>query len=159
MYTHTNTGAGTVLVNDASVAVGETTLTWDGGGTAPAKGDVFTVAGDTQTYVVESSTATVITMFPAAKVAWADNAAVTFKADHVNNLLITKNSIAFAMAPLIETVAIAGAPSMQSVAIDEESGLSLRLEVTRQHKQWQWAFDALYGSAVIRRSDGIIIAG
>jgi len=159
VYTHTNTGAGTVLVNDASVSVGDTTLTWDGGGTAPAKGDIFTVAGDTQTYVVESSTATVITMFPAAKVAWADNAAVTFKATHVNNLLISKNSIAFAMAPLIETVSIAGAPSMQSVAIDEESGLSLRLEVTRQHKQWQWAFDALYGSAVIRRSDGIIIAG
>jgi hypothetical protein len=158
VYTHTNTGAGTVLVNDASVAVGDTTLTWDGGGTAPAKGDIFTVAGDTQTYVVESSTSTVITMFPAAVVAWADDAAVTFKATHVNNLLITRNSIAFAMAPLIDTVQMPG-PSMQAVAIDEDSGLSLRLEVTRQHKQWQWAYDALYGSAVVRRSDGVIIAG
>jgi|TARA_R110000824_G_scaffold269755_1_gene458208 hypothetical protein len=158
VYTHEVTGAGTVLVNDASVAVGDTTLTWDGGGTAPAKGDIFTVAGDTQTYVVESSSATVITMFPAAVVAWADNAAVTFKADTVNNLLITRNSIAFAMAPLLETVQMPG-PSMQAVAIDEDSGLSLRLEVTRQHKQWQWSYDALYGSAVVRRSDGVIIAG
>jgi len=77
--THSTTGAGTVLVNDASTAVGDTTLTWDGGGTAPAAGDIFTVAGDTQTYAVKSSTATVITMSPSAQVAWADDAAVTFK--------------------------------------------------------------------------------
>ena len=158
VYNHTTTGAGTILVNDAGVAVGDTTLTWDGGGTAPADGDLFTVAGDTQTYVVSSSTATVITMFPAAQVAWADNAAVTFKASHVNNLLITRTSIAFAMAPLIESVQMPGA-SFQSTAIDESSGLSLRLEVTRQHKQWQWAFDALYGGAVPRRSQGVRVLG
>tara|TARA_R110000824_G_scaffold263717_2_gene452518 strand:- start:3344 stop:4477 length:1134 start_codon:yes stop_codon:yes gene_type:complete len=156
--THSNTGAGTVLVNDASVSVGDTTLTWDGGGTAPAAGDIFTVAGDTQTYCVVSSTATVITMNPAAKVAWADNAAVTFKADHVVNVLMHRDAIAFAMAPLIDTVQMPGA-SFQGVAIDENSGLSLRVEVTRQHRQWQWSYDALYGASVIRQELGVRLAG
>ena len=156
--THSTTGAGTVLVNDASTAVGDTTLTWDGGGTAPAAGDIFTVAGDTQTYAVKSSTATVITMSPSAQVAWADDAAVTFKSDYVENVVIHRDCIGFAMAPLLETEQFSGG-SLQATAVDEDSGLALRLEVTRQYKQYQWAFDALYGGAVIRPELAAFIAG
>jgi len=156
--THSTTGAGTVLVNDASTAVGDTTLTWDGGGTAPAAGDIFTVAGDTQTYAVKSSTATVITMSPSAQVAWADDAAVTFKSDYVENVVIHRDCIGFAMAPLLETEQFSGG-SLQATAVDEDSGLALRLEVTRQYKQYQWAFDALYGGAVVRPELAAFIAG
>ena len=155
--THTNTGAGTVLVNDASVSVGDTTLTWDGGGTAPAAGDIFTVAGDTQTYSVLSSTATVITMSPSAQVAWADDAAVTFKSDFVENVVIHRDCIAFAMAPLVQTEQVSG--GISATAVDEDSGLALRLEVTRQYKQTQWALDALYGGAVVRPELAAYIAG
>ena len=66
--------------------------------------------------------------------------------------------IAFAMAPLIDTVQMPGA-SFQGVAIDENSGLSLRVEVTRQHRQWQWSYDALYGASVIRQELGVRLAG
>ena len=155
--THSNTGAGTVLVNDASVSVGDTTLTWDGGGTAPAAGDIFTVAGDTQTYSVLSSTATVITMNPTAQVAWADDAAVTFKSDFVENVVIHRDCIAFAMAPLLQTEQVSG--GISATAVDEDSGLALRLEVTRQYKQTQWALDALYGGAVVRPELACYIAG
>jgi hypothetical protein len=158
--THTVTGTGTIVVNDASVSVGDTTLTWDGGGTAPAIGDIFTVAGDSQTYVVSSSSSTVITMFPYARVAWADDAAVTFKGDgssYPANLLIHRDAIAFAMAPLADEKLLNN--EMTAVAVDEESGLSLRLELTRQYKQYQWSFDALYGANVVRRELGVIIAG
>ena len=155
--THSNTGAGTVLVNDASVSVGDTTLTWDGGGTAPAAGDIFTVAGDTQTYSVLSSTATVITMNPSAQVAWADDAAVTFKADFVENVVIHRDCIAFAMAPLVQTEQVPG--GISATAVDEDSGLALRLEVTRQYKQTQWALDGLYGGAVVRPELACFIAG
>jgi hypothetical protein len=154
---HSVTGAGTVLVNDASVSIGDLTLTWDGGGTAPAAGDIFTVAGDTQTYAVKSSTATVITMSPAAKVAWADDAAVTFKADFVENVVIHRDCIAFAMAPLIQTEQIPGGTS--ATAVDEDSGLALRLDITKQHRQIQWSFDALYGGAVVRPELACFIAG
>ena len=157
--THTETNSpSSWLVNNASVAVGDTTLTVDGGSGAPVEGDIFSVAGSTQTYQVSSATSTVITMTPTIKYAYADNAALTFKGSYVENLIIHRDLIGFAMAPLIETEQFAGG-SMSATAVDEDSGLSLRLEVTRQYKQWQWAFDALYGGAVIRPELGVIIAG
>lgn len=156
---HTNTGTGTIIVNDASVSVGDTTLTWDGGGTAPAAGDIFTVAGDTQTYVVSSTTSTVITQYPAAKVAWADNAALTFKATHVVNLLIHRDAIALAIAPKRLTAMTAARRANIATAIDEESGLGLTLEVSDQHYQTQWSLSAFYGAKVVRRSHGVRIAG
>ena len=155
--THTTTGAGTILVNQADVAVGDTTVTWDGGGTQMAAGDVFTVAGDTQTYAVKSATSTTVTFQPAAKVAWADNAAFTFKADFVENVVIHRDCIAFAMAPLLQTEQVSG--GISATAVDEDSGLALRLEVTRQYKQTQWALDALYGGAVVRPELAAYIAG
>ena len=156
--THTVTGAGTVLVNDASVSVGDSTLTWDGGGTEPVSGDAFVVAGDTQTYTVKSATATVITMEPTAQVAWADNAAVTFKGTGPQNLLVHRDCIAFAMAPLASQ-GLADSGANVAVAIDEVSGLSLRLEVSRQYKQTIFSFDSLYGASVIRPELAVRIAG
>ena len=159
VQSHTTTGAATITVNDAGVEVGDTTMIWDGGGTAMAVGDVFTVAGDTQTYVVESSTATVVTIYPAAKVAWADSAVVTIKASHGNNLLIHRDCVAFAMAPLMDTAMTRTRRENTAVIVDEESGLSLRLEISDQYKQTQWAFDALYGGAVVRKEFATRIAG
>ena len=74
------------------------------------------------------------------------------------NALLHRDVIGFAMAPLLETQQFDGG-GMQAVAVDEDSGLSLRLEVTRQYKQYQWSFDALYGGSVIRPELGVFIAG
>ena len=157
--THTETNSpSSWLVNDASVAVGDTTITVDGGSGAPVEGDIFVVAGSTQTYQVSSATSTVITMTPAVTYAYADNAALTFKGSYVENMLLHRDLIGFAMAPLMETEQFEGG-SMSATAVDEDSGLALRLEITRQYKQYQWAFDALYGGAVIRPELGVIIAG
>jgi hypothetical protein len=157
--THTETNSpSSWLVNDASVAVGDTTITVDGGSGAPVEGDIFSVAGSTQTYQVSSATSTVITMTPAVKYAYADNAALTFKGSYVANVLLHRDLIGFATAPLIETQQFEGG-SMTATAVDESSGLSLRLEVTRQYKQYQWSIDCLYGGAVIRPELGVIIAG
>ena len=157
--THTETNSpSSWLVNDASVAVGDSTITVDGGSGAPVEGDVFVVAGSSATYQVSSATSTVITMTPAVQYAYADNAALTFKGSYVANLLLHRDLIGFAMAPLMETEQFQGG-SMSATAVDEDSGLALRLEVTRQYKQYQWSFDALYGGAVIRPELGVIIAG
>ena len=67
----------------------------DGGTGNPIVGDLFTVAGDTSEYVVTAVTgASPITFSPSAKVAWADNAAVTFVADHVANIAGHPNGLA-----------------------------------------------------------------
>jgi len=85
-----------------TIDIDETTLT----GTL-VTGDVFTVAGDTQQYVVtggphtaSGNAITGLTFEPAAKVAWGDGAAVTFVANHVANLAFHRNAIALVVAPL-----------------------------------------------------------
>jgi hypothetical protein len=160
--THT---AGTDLVgaiNDAgAIAAGVKTLTVDGFSAAPAAGDIFTIAGVTGTYVVTSGTTTTTLNFePGLQTALAtgdSNEVITIEASHVSNLLIQRNAMAFAMAPLIDQM-VTGR-EMMATAIDPNSGLSLRLEVSRQHRQTQWAFDALWGAAVVRRELGVRIAG
>ena len=149
--------------NGAGYAAGTATVAVKGGalGTLIA-GDIISFANHTQTYVVASSvgagTVTAVTFTPALVAAVVDSEDITSRASHVLNSLIHRDAIAFAMAPLIDTVQVPGA-SMTSTAVDEVSGLSLRLEVTRQHKQVQWSFDALWGAAVVRANAWIRLAG
>lgn len=155
--THTTGGGSGWLVNDAAVAIGDTTVPIDTGSGDPVEGDVFLVAGDTQTYVVESYASNTITFSPAAKVAWADNAAITFKASHVSNLAFHRDAFAFASRPLADSAN--GLGSLIQSAVDPVSGISLRLEVSRQHKQTNWSFDVLYGAKTIRPELATRVAG
>jgi len=152
----------TGAINDAgAIAAGVKTLTVDGFTAAPNEGDVFTIAGVTGTYVVTSGTTTTTLNFePGLENGLAtgdNNEVITVKATHDNNLLLQRNAIAFATAPLMDDM-VTGQENM-AVATDPESGLSLRLEITRQNKQTQWSFDALWGASVIRRELGVRIAG
>lgn len=163
---HTSGTAAGATTDATGYAVGLKTITLASAGTGSILvGDIITFAGDSQTYVVTAGDASVagggtVSFEPGLKVAIPAGAtAITLKASHRMNLLIHKQAISFAMAPLLEGAQVAGVPVAQAVAIDEKSGLSLRLEVTRQHRQYQWAFDALYGASVIRREFGVRIAG
>jgi hypothetical protein len=154
------TNAGTVSGTNAAA---QKVVNLTGGTGSILAGDIVTFAGDTQTYSVDSATGTApttaIVVSPALVVAHSSSEVVTVKATHKVNLLFHRDAIAFAMSPLQDTARLEGVPANTAVAVDAESGLSLRLEVTRQYKQTQWAFDALYGGAVIRPQLGVRIAG
>lgn len=163
---HTAGTASGATTNTAGYALGVKTITLASAGTGTIlEGDIFQIAGDDQHYVVTSGDADVsgggtISFEPGLKVAITTAAtAITLKASHRVNLLLHRDAIAFAMAPLAESRQIAGLPTAMASIIDQESGLSLRIEVTRQHRQYQWAFDALYGANVVRREAGVRIAG
>jgi hypothetical protein len=90
----TPTIAAAVNVGDSTAAFKDTTLT----GTLK-KGDVFTVAGDTQSYVVTAdvtavSNAIAVSFYPSAKVGWVDNSVVTILNTHAANLAFHKNAFA-----------------------------------------------------------------
>lgn len=157
--THTAVGTGTILVNDASVSIGDTTLTFDGGGTNPVAGDVFTVNGDTQTYACQSVTGQVISIQPAAKVAWADDAALTFKTTHVVNLAFHRDAFAFATRPLASTMADLELGHRIASLQDPQSGVVLRLEVSRQYKQTSWSIDVLWGAQLVRPDLAVRLVG
>lgn len=119
--------------------------------------------GVTVTYNVVSSVggatpSSVTIASPGLLVATAGGEAVSKRASFAQNILIQRNCLAFAMAPLIDTIEVPGA-TMQQVVIDEVSGLSLRLEVSRQHRQIQWSFDALWGGLVVRPQLASWVAG
>lgn len=153
------------LVNDAARAIGETTVDIDKATLTGSVvvGDIFTVAGDTQTYVVTkaataSSNAIVgMEYLPGAKVAWADDAIITFKATHVVNLAFHRDAFALATRPLASGTQ--GLGSIIRSLTDPASGLTLRLEVSREHKRTRYSFDILYGVKLVRAPLAVRVAG
>lgn len=170
---HANTYTGTPLVDSgAGYAVGIKTIHMDGFTAAPGVGDVFTIPArasgvvDEQTYVVVSATVlagsdTDVTFEPGLKVALAagdDNQPVIFKGNHAVNLAFHRDAIGFASRPLLDTDPT-GKLGVFFTMPDPVSGLVLRLELARQHKQTIWEFDILFGCALIRPELACRIAG
>ena len=158
--THTKgTATGTPLTNGTQ-ALGATSIVTDGWTNDVTgillEGDIITFAGHTQTYVVTAdanSGATTgpatLSVAPALQVAVGDGVAITVVASHVVNLGFHRDAFAFASRPLQDSAQ--GLGSIIETATDPVSGLSLRLEISRQHKQTQFSYDMLFGAALIRR--------
>lgn len=163
LHTSTAFTAGAVTMNGVN-ALGATTVSIaKASNTSPlVEGDIITIAGDSQTYVVTAGvTLTVgntnVTIQPGLKKATVGAEAVTLKASHVNNLAFHRDAIAFASRPLSDTRQ--GLGSIMQTAIDPVSKLALRLEVRGEHKRVRYAWDILYGAAVVRRELGCRLAG
>jgi hypothetical protein len=144
-------------------AIGATVIALSGGATGTIlAGDIISIGALAQTYNVVSSvgagTPSSVTLSQGITTATAGAEAIVKKGSYTQNLLLHRDGISFAMAPLMDTVQVPGA-TLAMTAIDEVSGLSLRLEVSRQHRQVQWSFDALYGGAITRPQAGVWIAG
>jgi hypothetical protein len=134
------------------------------GACALKEGDIVTFAGDSQTYVLtadatQAAAATDVTLpiYPPKQVALTGGEAVTVKASHVMNLAFHRDAIAFATRPLIDSAE--GLGNLIQSAIDPQSGLTLRLEVSREHKRTRFSYDILYGANVVRRELGARLAG
>lgn len=118
-------------------------------------GTLFSIAGDDQQYVViddvtaDAAGAATLHTMPALAADAADNAVVTLVADHVSNFYFHEQAFAFASRPLADTV-LKGLGSIVQSMPDPVSGLVLRLEVSRQHKQTVWCFDILFGGQTTR---------
>src|SRR3990167_4503849 len=163
--THTAGTAASATTDNTGYAAGLKTVTLASAGTGTILvGDVITFAGHTQTYVITSGDADVsnggtISFYPGLAVALsAATKAITVKATHVANLAFHRDCFAFATRPLEDDVP-AGLGSIVQAAFDPKSGLTLRLEITREHKRIRWSFDILYGGVVVRREFGCRLAG
>lgn len=100
IYSHTAGTAASYLINDAAVSTGAKTVAIDTGSGTWLKGDLFTVAGDTQKYTLtQDGTTTLLTFEPGIQVAWADNAAVTRVASHVANIACHPSAFSLAVLP------------------------------------------------------------
>lgn len=158
--THTKgVATGTPLSNGVT-AIGATSVPTDGWTNDTVgillEGDLISFAGHSQSYVVTAdadSGATTgpatLSIAPALQAQVNDGEAITVVNDHVVNLAFHRDAFAFASRPLQDSAE--GLGSIIETATDPVSGLSLRLEISRQHKQTQFSYDMLFGAALVRR--------
>lgn len=161
VLTHT---AGTLSANTAgdatinsSASVGATSLdiASTAGGTF-VEGDIFTIAGDSQTYVVTagvtigSSSNATVTIQPALQVAVSGTEILTIKDSHVVNMAFHRDAFAFAARPLYDATMDIGLGNEIMMLQDPQTGMILRLELSRQNKRTVWELDALWGAKLVR---------
>jgi len=164
----------TCAVNNASgYAAGIDTINVNNGAEASVtgtivRGDIISFASHDQTYCVVSNTGSAqfndttkeytfatnaiagLKFYPALTTAVADNDVITVKATHVVNLAFHRDAFAFGSRPLLGATSEFQLGSLMVAAQDPLTGLALRLEVKRQHKQVSWEFDVLYGGLLVR---------
>ena len=118
------------LVNDASLAVGSTSIAVDTGSGTILAGDVISFAGDSNKYVVKTALTggTVVIAAPGLRKAVADNAAVTVTADYDVNVGFSRSSIILAArGPAIP--AGGDAARDRTTVVDPVSGLAFDIAV------------------------------
>lgn len=140
------------------------------GGTAGqtlVAGDVFSVAGDSQTYVVLNDatvlagtpTTATVSFSPAPKVAWSASAVVTVRASHAVNLAFHRDSFALAVRPLEQSQYDRELGGNTMTMVDPLTGIPLRLEVRREHKRVRYSLDCLWGVGAPRAETAIRLVG
>lgn len=150
----------------AAAAAGAVTVSirTDTGTPTLLEGDVVSFAGHEQTYVVTAAATlttggVAVAVAPALRAAVANAAAVTVRPSHVVNLAFHRDAFALAMRPLSAGTADLALGNRILAMTDAQTGLSLRLEVSRQYKQTVWEFDVLWGVKLVRPELAVRIAG
>lgn len=116
------------------------------------KGDIITIAGDSQTYAVQATTTivqagnTTVPIRPSLRKATVGAEAITQKASHTVNLAFHELAFVFASRPLSSRAN----RDNQYTVVDDVSGLAFRVELKRQNKQDILEWDVLYGVGVYR---------
>lgn len=166
--THTAGTATTSVLVASTTAAGSSTLGIKTGSSASAGtlllGDVFTIAGNSQTYVVTANAnvsvaQAAVAIRPALAAAASANSVITVKATHVVNLAFHPMAFVWATRPLDGAVSGEVQSNPSRVLADPLSGVTMRLEVIRQNKQTAWEFDFLHGSKLVRPELAVRIAG
>jgi len=166
--THTVGASGNYAI-DAAGSTGATSIVVDNAGgaapTSPAVGDIFSIAGSDQTYVVTSVTSGAPTaneatlgISPALDQDVADGDLVTFQvtASHTANMAFYREAFAFASRPLAD---VPTPGSTIETLPDPVSGVNLRLEIQRVHKQTVFSVDCLWGVAAPYANMAVRILG
>lgn len=157
LHTKGTLAADNDIAAKAIYAIGTTAITLDDSGGAGltgtlVEGDLIKFATSTQSHVVTAlATAAadeiVIAIDPGLKVATADGTVVTLTGTHTVNLGFQRQAFCFVSRPL---VVADGLGSIIESIVDPISGLTLRIEITRENKQIIWSYDILWGVKTIR---------
>ncbi|GLQ07516.1 P22 phage major capsid protein family protein [Sneathiella chinensis] len=162
VMTHVTGAAGAAVVVDEGSS--GNTLVLTGLAARPAVGDVLTIEGSDQQYVVRAATElaldqSTLTIDPPLVTDPAGAENVSFVPSHTVNLVFNRDALAFANRPLAHSTQDMGLGNQIMSMTDPVTGLSLRLEVSRQYKQVVWEFDILWGVKLVRPEFAVRLAG
>jgi hypothetical protein len=159
---HTTTATGTYATAAAATAAAVTVTVNNGAGGLPAPlvvGDIIKFANHSQQYVVTSYTPATsnaaVGISPALAVAVPNNTAITVTAAHTANLAFHREAFAFASRPIADLPD----PNVFLSMTDPITGITLRLEVTRQYKRTYFSLDCLWGVLALRPQLAVRILG
>jgi hypothetical protein len=157
VQTHTcGTGNGYLVNASEGYVIGDKVITVDTGTGTMLAGDVVTIGS--YNYGVASLSGTTLTLNQGLLATVANNATITLidrTSTHTANIAMARDAIVFCSRPFQSSNS---AIASQTIS-DPVSGLSLRLEVTREHKRDRWSIDCLYGTKVVRPEGVIKIIG
>lgn len=155
------TGSGYLLNNSGGYAVGDTALTVDTGTGTILAGDVITIAGDSNKYVVKTALASnVVTIAaPGLLKAAADNAAITVGSAFTGNLGFSRNALALgtrlpALAPGGRDIAI-----MRETLIDDVSKIAFELAAYPGYRMVTFEIGIAWGWAVEKPEHCALLLG
>lgn len=153
-------GTGTGYQTAAAALAGARQFPVDTGTGTWLPGDVFTVAGDSEPYAVTAFAGGIMSFAPGLRVNIADNSAITrVPSNGVPNFLIHPEALAFVNRPLASDSVLRQSGAIFETVTDPESGLTIRVELLREHKRVRWSFDILFGGAVLNSDYGVRIYG
>lgn len=129
VQSHTKGTGASYLLNDASSAVGDTTIAADGGSGTILAGDIVTFAGTTDKYVVNTalSGGSFVIGAPGLRAAESDNDAITVGNNYTANVAFHRRALELAIRPLAEPPSSLASDTM--TVSDATSGLTFTVSV------------------------------
>lgn len=143
---HTKGTGSSYLLNDASAAIGDTSIAVDGGSGTILAGDVITFNGDTNKYVVNTalSGGSLVIGQTGLRTAVADNAALTVGNSYTANVAFHRRALELAMrAPAVPQ----GGDSADDAMLiqDPHSGLVFEIRVYKGYRKTMIEVAAAWG--------------
>lgn len=151
------TGSG-YLLNDASSAIGDTTIAADTGTGTILAGDVVTFAGTSHKYVVNTalSGGSFTIGGPGLRAAETDNDAITVgDSTNASNVMLHQSAVELAMRPLAKPRGGDAAVDVMTV-VDAHSGLTFQISAYKGYNKAMIDVTCLY-KAKAWKSDGIAL--
>lgn len=146
VQSHTKGTGTSYLLNDASSAVGDTTIAADGGSGTILAGDIVTFAGTTDKYVVNTalSGGSFVIGAPGLRAAESDNDAITVGNSYTANVAFHRRALEIAMrAPAVPEGGDAADDAM--TVQDPVSGLVFEVRVYRGYRKTMIEVAAAWG--------------
>lgn len=156
---HTAGTGASYLINGA-LAKGATSLLIDTGTGTIVAGDIVTIAGDTNKYVVTTtlSGGTVVIAAPGLRQAAADNAALTVGAAYTSNLAFSRNAIV--LATRMPALPTEGDMAVDRITlVDDRSGLAFEVAMYAQYRRIRYEVALAYGASVIKPEHLAVLLG